>query len=120
MLIAYWTSPLRKLYKKIVNLTGKALPIENNYALDDLAPVVSYETNQVYSSALNWALSIRNIAITGSCGSGKSIFIKPSAANILSRQPLNAENGTKFSSQQNHKNPPTLIGGFYLKSISLC
>lgn len=51
----------------------------NPYSFDDLTPVDDIEKGEIYCKTLEWALSnsqIRNIAVTGPYGSGKSSVIK--------------------------------------------
>ena len=53
--------------------------IENPLLFDDLMPIEDADQTEVYEKALNWALKnrkIKNIAITGPYGSGKSSLIK--------------------------------------------
>lgn len=75
---------LRILDKSIHKLTKlqsrlSRHPIKNNFQLDSLSPVDSIDDDTPYFEALNWALQnrdIKNIAVTGPYGSGKSSIIR--------------------------------------------
>lgn len=50
----------------------------NNKEYKDLAPIINIENGKEYINALDWALennNIRNIALSGPYGSGKSSII---------------------------------------------
>ena len=80
---------IRKFLKRIANWTIKQLStfsvwlgqkaVPNPYSLDDLSPVDDITNGEPYFKSLEWALQnrdIKNIAITGPYGSGKSSVIR--------------------------------------------
>lgn len=68
---------------------------------DDLTPNIDSSQNDVYSASLSWALKnnkIKNIAITGPYGSGKSSILKSFEAKNTDYQYLNISLATFYDS----------------------
>lgn len=71
-------SALNKLRIKVMK-SLKYNTLENDYGFEDLMPRINIENNEDYCKSLDWALkneNIKNIAITGIYGAGKSSIIK--------------------------------------------
>lgn len=66
--------------EKIINEINE--PLENNETYQSLTPIDDADEDNIYSNAILWALenrnnkNIKNIALTGSYGSGKSSILK--------------------------------------------
>lgn len=86
LFIFHLTSKLNHITVKIIALLQRAerklskhLPREGDELFEELTPQDNVDTDKVYDKQLKWALenpNIRNIAITGPYGSGKSSILK--------------------------------------------
>ena len=80
---------LKQILQKIKNMTKSnknEMKEDHKNKYNDLAPINTLSQDDIYIQALNWAFmnpSIKNIALTGAYGSGKS--------SILYNGPVNSD-----------------------------
>lgn len=79
MVVAKWTTFLIKKLSKFELVLNRHTENPNPNGYEDLTPTKEGDTDGKYSAALEWALkndNIKNIALTGAYGSGKSSILR--------------------------------------------